>query len=101
MRRASTLGVCLSIFATTVSLGGCDSKKPVDTEPTATAAPHALPPPPTPEKEVAPVEKEEEPVKKEPKVCKPGTLVDFAGNTALETQVRFKLAKPKGDVTVA
>ena len=58
-------------------------------------------PPPAPTKEVEPVENDEAPTKKEPKVCKPGTVVDFAGDAALEAQVRLKTAKPTGDVSVA
>src|SRR5438874_1395634 len=84
-----------------LALCACDSKKAPDTEAIASPPKAALPPPPTPTKEVAPVEPEEEPKKKEPKVCKPGAVVDFDGNTALEAQVRLKLSKPKGDVSVA
>src|SRR5260221_13875091 len=83
------------------ALSACDSKKSEEAVPSAPPAKAALPLPPPAAKEVAPVEPEEAPKKKEPKVCKPGTLVDFGGNSALEAQVRLKLSKPKGDVTVA
>src|SRR6266496_3114722 len=101
MRRVSTRVLPYFCSLSIALAVGCDSKKPIDTEPAASAAPtHALPPPPTPEKEVAPVEKEEEPAKKEPKICKPGTIAAF-DSVALENQVRLKIAKPKGDVTMA
>lgn len=89
------------LLAVGLALVSCDDKKASETVPSAALAPaHALPPPPAATKEVAPVEPEEE-KKKEPKVCKPGTVVDFAGDAALEAQVRLKLTKAKGDVSVA
>jgi internalin A len=99
MKRATVrlgffLLACLSVSA-------CDEKKAeTKAEPPATAAAKALPSPVPAPSEVAPVEPEA-PKKKEPKVCKAGTVVDFSGNDALETNVRLKLSKPKGDITVA
>lgn len=81
---------------------GCDDKKSAETVPSAALpSANALPPPPPAEKEIAPVEKEEEIKKRDPKDCKAGKTVDFAGDTALENQVRLKLTKPEGDIAVS
>jgi internalin A len=104
MRRAKTFVLGLGSVVGLFVFAACESKNAglrddheKAAEAVKTAA--ALPAPPAPAKEVEPVEKEEAPVKKEPKVCPPGKVVDFAGDTALEAQVRLKAAKPKGDVT--
>jgi internalin A len=90
------LGCVLGVLVTL----GCDEKKPEPTAPSAAVA-KAAPTPVPPPKEVQPVEAEEAPKKKEPRVCKPGPVVDFGGDAALEGEVRFKLKKPKGDIAVA
>jgi internalin A len=102
MRRPlSGYGAIVCLLPLLGALAGCDDKKGSDTVSSAAIpATAALPPPPAPTaKEVAPVEAEPEMKRKELKDCKPGTLVDFDGDAALEAQVRLKLAKPKGDVT--
>jgi internalin A len=77
---------------------GCDEKKEPD-QALASAAPAPVPPPPPPTAEVEPVEA---PKKKEPRVCVPGAKVaDFAGDAAFEAQVRLKLSKPTGDISLA
>jgi len=82
-------------------LSACDEKKSESASAHASASAAAAPAPlPAPVKEVEPVEPEA-PKKKEPRVCKPGTVVDFAGDAALEAQVRLKLSKPKGDIAVS
>src|SRR5689334_16316044 len=88
------MAVALLVFAS-----GCDEKKP-EPEKTPPKPSAVLPAVPPHASETAPQE-EEAPKKKEPKVCKPGTVVDFDGNAALEAQVRLKLSKEKGDVNVA
>jgi internalin A len=104
MRRAlSVCGAFLGVLPLIVAILGCDDKKSSDTVPSA-ALPRtaALPPPPAPTaKEVAPVEAEAEMKRRTVADCKPGTIVDFNGDAALEAQVRLKAAKPKGDVTFA
>jgi internalin A len=90
---ALLLGACFAL--------GCEDKKAADAAPPAAPSAVAAPAPSVPApKEVEPVEPEPE-KKKEPKVCKPGPVVDFGGDAALEAQVRLKAAKPKGDVSVA
>jgi internalin A len=93
--RETTL-VALSVLSFLVA---CDEKKPEPDKAKPAATPSAVIPAPPAASEVA--HEEEAPVKKEPKVCKPGSVVDFDGNAALEAQVRLKTAKEKGDVTVA
>lgn len=102
MGRAAVL--CLTLAGVAFAVTGCDDKKKTeDTVPSSAlpSAQAALPPPPTPEKEVAPVEKEPEEPKKEAKDCKPGKVVDFGGDSALENEVRRKLQKEKGDIAVS
>ena len=100
MGRAALL--CLSITGLSLATGCDDKKKSEDTPsaalPSATAK---LPPPPPAEKEIAPIEKEEEVPKKDAKDCKPGKVVDFGGDAALENEVRRKLQKDKGDIAVS
>jgi internalin A len=97
MKLCETTGVALSIVLIAVA---CDDKKREPEKSAAKATASAvLPAAPPPASESPP--EEEAPKKKEPKVCKPGTVVDFAGNPALEAQVRLKLSKEKGDVSVA
>lgn len=91
--RTSGVAVSLLFFAF-----ACDEKK-ADPAPAKATASAVLPAAPPPASE-APVD-DEAPKKKEPKVCKPGSVVDFEGNAALEAQVRLKLSKEKGDVSVA
>jgi internalin A len=74
----------------------CDSKVP-DAEKTALSA--VVPPPPPPIKEPPPPQ--EEAPKKPPRECPPGKGADFGGNAPLEAEVRRKLAKPEGEITIA
>jgi internalin A len=87
----------LAALALLATVAGCDDKKEEASRPAPSAA---AVPAPEPVKEVAPVE--EAPTKKEPRVCPPGMKVaDFAGNAPLEAEVRRKLQKETGDITVA
>jgi internalin A len=87
------LALCLVSFA-------CDDpkdKEAADTSPavTASAAPVASTAP-TPS-----VTASAAPVKKKEWKCTDAPTVDFQGDDALEKEVRLKVNKPKGDVTVA
>lgn len=97
MTMRETTAVALSVLSFAVA---CDDKKAEPDKAKPAATPSAvMPAAPPAASEVA--HEEEAPAKKEPKVCKPGTVVDFDGNAALEAQVRLKTSKEKGDVSIA
>ena len=90
---APVVFVCLAALA-------CEGEKPAASETAsasaAAAVPSTPPPPPTP-----PRKPDAGAPKKAPRECKPGPVVDFGGDAALEAQVRLKLSKEKGDIKVS
>jgi internalin A len=90
-----------AVASSAFGLGACDDKKTETTEPSATAAATVAPTPPPMPPPSASAALDEAPKKHELKDCKPGKVVDFDGNTALEANIRLKLTKPEGDIMVS
>jgi internalin A len=90
----------VSFVAVALVFGACEQPPPKKSEPSATARPTALAPPPTATATEAKTAEKPARPRKKVEDCPSGTKVSFE-SPAFEEEVRRKLPKPTGDITKA